>query len=175
MSTGPNTSFSTLSLCERCFSSLQPFPLLSRLPRALLGPLGTPSLSSPSPSPAPPPLGSRLTPGWQATASFLPRCLALPGTGMRGRVGVCVCVCKPHVCREASPPRGQPPPHAVTIQHPLFAHDTATEAEDLSVLGGVGKGAAGGEQNGGRSEWQRQRDKGHGRETEGRREEKKEN
>lgn len=175
MSTGPNTSFSALSLCERCFSSLQPFPLLSRLPRALLGPLGTPSLSSPSPSPAPPPLGSQLTPGWQATASFLLRCLALPGTGMRGRVGVCVYVCKLHVCREASPPRGQPPPHAVTIQHPLFAHDSASEAEDLAVLGGVGKGTAGGEQNGGRSERQRQRDKGHGRETEGRREEKKEN
>lgn len=90
-------------------------------------------------------------------------------------MGVCVCMCKAHVCREASPPRGQPPPHAVTVQHPLFAHDSASEAKDLAVLGGVGKGAAGGEQNGGQTERQRQRDKGHGRETEGRKEEKKEN
>lgn len=47
----------------------------------------------------------------------------------------------------ASPPGGQPAPHAVTIQYPLFTHNTASKAQDLAVLGSVGKGTAGGVQN----------------------------
>lgn len=62
----------------------------------------------------------------------------------------CVC-CVWHTCahNEASPPGGQPPPHAVTVEHPLLPHDAASEAQHLAVLGGVCKGAAGGRQNGG--------------------------
>ena len=76
--------------------------------------------------------------------------------------------------QRALPPRGQPPPHAVTIQHPLFAHDSASEAEDLAVLGGVSKGAAGGEQNGGYQPGKGKETRDMGSETEECREEKKE-
>lgn len=44
---------------------------------------------------------------------------------------------------EALPPGGQPAPHPVAVQHPLFPYNTASEAQDLAVLGSVGKGTAG--------------------------------
>lgn len=71
-----------------------------------------------------------------------------------GAVCVYDCLCtRVYVCEHmlcgASPPRREPPPHAVTVQHPLFAHDAASKAQDMTVLGSVGKGTAVGEQKGG--------------------------
>lgn len=62
---------------------------------------------------------------------------------------MCSCViCGVHVHSGFSPLGGEPPPHAVTVQHPFFAHNAASKAQDLAVLRGVGKGTAAGEAKG---------------------------
>lgn len=102
--TGANTSFSALSLCERCFSSLQPFPFAKQTSQSPPGTPEIPSLLLPSPSPAPPPLGESADSRAGRPQPVLPRSLALLGTRDGGRVGGGVCVCKAHVCEKALPP-----------------------------------------------------------------------